>query len=52
MTKANELKRGMKIKIEGRFHKINSVWNVMDEVHVSVNAGSIRFAVEQEVEAK
>ena len=49
---ASELTNRNKIKIEGRWFKIFRVWEVGNEIEVSVSAGYIRYAKSQKVEAK
>lgn len=49
---ASNLTNRNKIKIEGRWFKINRVWAVGEEIEISVSAGYIRFIKEQKVEAK
>lgn len=49
---ASELTHYHKVKIEGRWYKVNRIWVVGNVVEVSVSAGSIRFGKNQKVEAK
>lgn len=49
---ANDLRRGMWLKVEGRFRKVTMVSLLGDVVSVTFNKASIRLAINDQVTVK